>query len=125
MSLLSRLNKLILPDTTEKEQEPESKGMYSRYQGEKISVLMEDGTVEDYPKHFIITDNKYCAVCHSDAYHLHLDCKGLAWEMSQGDYPVRQMTVKDALKAGMHTCMYCFEASEEYFKDHNYDDEQD
>ena len=120
MKLLHLINNLISTDT----REPEPKGKWDDYKGEKVEVIFEDGSKEIYPRHLEIIDGKNCAVCIGKAYHLHLDCKGLMWEESQCSSPIRGMSIKAAKKAGMHLCQYCYEENREK-NDYNEDIDSD
>ncbi len=73
----------------------------------KISVVMPDGTVDEYPEDFIITDKTNCIVCNSNYYHFKFDCCRLQWEKEHGDDTIKGMTIKDAKKAGKSVCDEC------------------
>ncbi len=71
-----------------------------------VSVLMQDGSVEEYPEHFIITDDKNCVVCNSKLYHTSLDCNYLQTEMSSGTQ-VKAMKIYDAEAQCFEYCYEC------------------
>lgn len=72
-----------------------------------IPVLMQDGTVQDYPQDFIITDKVNCVVCMGKYYHTSLDCDSLKWELKNSDLKLKGMDVKEAKKQGMIYCADC------------------
>lgn len=71
-----------------------------------VSVLMQDGKVEEYPEHFMITDGKNCVACSGKLYHTSLDCKYLRDEML-GGRQVKAFNVHDAERQGMEYCYEC------------------
>ena len=73
----------------------------------QVSVTMPDGTIEEYPKHFIITDKVNCVSCGGEFYHYCLDCECLEWELGKSDGIIRGMTIKDAKKEGKSVCGDC------------------
>ncbi len=73
-----------------------------------VSVLMQDGKVEEYPEHFIINDGKNCVVCNKDfkRYHTSLDCEFLKTEMSSGEQ-LKAFNIHDAERLGLNYCYEC------------------
>ena len=72
-----------------------------------VSVLMSDGTIDEYPENFLITDKVNCVICNSNCYHFALDCEHLKWETEQGDPQIKGLTIKEAKKMGKYACMDC------------------
>lgn len=73
-----------------------------------VKVLMQDGTIETYPKAFRIEDGVNCVICRGEYYHTNLDCDFLDREI--GD--LKAMYVKDAEKKGISKCFKCKEMDE-------------
>lgn len=76
------------------------------FEEKTVSVLMQDGSVEEYPETFIITDGENCVVCNSKMYHTNLDCEYLKTEMS-GNKTLKAMYVTDAKSKGFSYCYRC------------------
>lgn len=112
MSLLDKLKDKISPKTEPK------KDMWTT---PKVSVLMQDGTIEEYPKNFIITDGMNCAVCMGKVYHTSLDCENLEWEMSNCAEKLRGMDVSEAKRKKMAYCSNC--SRQLYLWEHGREDE--
>ena len=72
-----------------------------------VSVTMPDGSIEEYPKKFIITDKVNCVTGGGKCYHYCLDCECLEWELGQSDGIMRGMIIKDARKQGLSVCIGC------------------
>lgn len=72
-----------------------------------IPVKMQDGTIQDYPEDFIITDGVNCVVSQGKYYHTSLDCENLKWELANCNPMRTGMNVKDAKKQGMIHCANC------------------
>ena len=72
---------------------------------DKLSIIMQDGTVEEYPEGFHITDGINC-VCASGVYHTHFDCPVLRDERRIG-MKFKAMTRKDADRQGKIFCHKC------------------
>ena len=85
----------------------EDENISSSKKPEMISVLMQDGTIEEYPENFKITDGINCAVCLGETYHIHLDCPML--KMERDIHQVRGMYIKDAERKGIYKCWKCQE----------------
>lgn len=85
-------------------------------ESQTISVLMQDGTIEEYPEAFRITDGINCAVCLGETYHTHLDCKYLKYERGTGRQ-VKGMYIKDAEREGIYKCFECKNLDELYGED--------
>ena len=79
---------------------------------EIISVLMMDGSIEEYPENFMITDGVNCCIRQGDCYHTHLDCEIFKHEKHLGR--ARGMTIKDAEKQGIYKCPICKDLDELY-----------
>lgn len=71
-----------------------------------MTVIMQDGTVEEYPDTFKITDGKNCVVCNSKFYHTNFDCESLRTEMLAGDQ-VKAMKRYDAEAQCFSLCFNC------------------
>lgn len=71
-----------------------------------VSVLMKDGTLKEYPEHFMITDGKNCVVCNSKLYHTSLDCSFLRTEMNENTQ-IRAMKIYDAQAQYFEYCYEC------------------
>lgn len=82
----------------------------------KVSVLMQDGTIEKYDEKFIITDGENCVVCNSKFYHTSLDCENLKFEMKSGEQ-LKAMFIKDAKKENFTYCANC--SRENYLYKHD------
>lgn len=72
-----------------------------------VQVHMADGTIQDYPEHFMITDKINCVICNSALYHTSLDCECLRWEMQNSSEPLNGMTIKDAKAMKKTFCQEC------------------
>ena len=75
-------------------------------------VIMFDGSAENYPKDYIITDGENCVICNSDYYHTSLGCENLLWEQSNSGEPFKAFKIKEA-KAKKMT--YCYNCSSELY----------
>ena len=53
-------------------------------QKDTITVLMQDGSFQTYPRNFIIDDNINGCYCGGSYYHTHLDCPYLSSEIAEG-----------------------------------------
>ena len=73
---------------------------------DKITVVMPDGSLEDYPCGFQITDGINAVHCQFDRYHTSFDCKELLFEIKSG-LPVKGMTIREAEEKGFHYCHLC------------------
>lgn len=71
----------------------------------KLSIIMQDGTVEEYPEGYHITDGINC-VCASGVYHTHFDCPILRDERRHG-MTIRAMARRDAEREGKIFCYKC------------------
>ena len=69
----------------------------------QVPVIMENGTIEYYDPHFIITDGENCVICNSAFYHTSLDCENLLYEGNQ----FKAKRIKDAKKEKMTYCANC------------------
>lgn len=79
---------------------------------EIISVLMQDGTVEQYPENFRITDGINAAYCEGcDEYHTHLDCS--VFKMQRSHRKIIAVYRKESEKRGIFQCYRCKEYDEE------------
>lgn len=85
-----------------------------------VSIIMPDGSVEEYNEHFMITDGINCVICQGKFYHTSLDCESLKWEHMNCDAPFKGMTVKDAKSAKMTYCQTC--SRENYLHRHGRDE---
>lgn len=72
-----------------------------------IQIEMPDGTVQEYPENFHITDGIHCVVCRGDFYHTHFDCENLQWEKDNTGNPIRGMFLKNAKSEHLTKCMNC------------------
>lgn len=72
-----------------------------------VSVQMQDGTVENYPESFMITDGINCVICMGKYYHTNLDCENLQWEVKNSSSPIKGMYIKDAKKQKITFCANC------------------
>ena len=72
-----------------------------------ISVLMQDGSVEEYPETFYITDGLNCVICAGDCYHTHFDCESFKRERAIKSRQIKGMYVKDAERQGIFQCYNC------------------
>lgn len=72
-----------------------------------VSVLMQDGSRQEYPQGFIILDGVNCVVCQGKFYHTSLDCENLIWEMQNCDSELKGMDVKEAKKQKITYCANC------------------
>ena len=68
-----------------------------------VSVKMPDGTIEQYPVSFCITDNKHCVSDkNSNLYHTHFDCPYLL----KSDVLIGWKKY-DAEASGLSKCHWC------------------
>ena len=86
-----------------------------------ITVHMQDGTVEEYPEKFIITDGENCVVCMGQYYHTSLGCDSLHWEWVNSSNPIKGMYIKDAKKQKITYCEKC--SRDNYLIRHGREDE--
>lgn len=98
----------------------EDENIPDKSQPEMIPVLMQDGTIEQYAKSFIITDDVNCVICNSKFYHTSLDCECLLYETNSGEQ-LKALTVKEAKKQGFTYCYPC--SREKYLFNHGRLDE--
>lgn len=90
-----------------------------------LSVLWPNGIVEEYPRHFHITDGKNACICDGSSYHTHLDCQYLEWELERDrQKPLRAVKIAAAENKGIHYCTECLRL-DEIVDDENYDEEND
>lgn len=100
-------------------------GLFDRFKKKKeetpkpktVSVTWENGTVEEYPENFIITDKENCCVCMDGYYHTSLDCEHLKWEHTHSGLGFRAMTIKEAKKQKRTYCQDC--SRELYLYEHD------
>lgn len=71
-----------------------------------IPILMQDGTVEEYPDTFMITDGINCVYCTGDMYHTHFDCEFFRDELSW-NHQAKGMYIRDAERKGIYQCYEC------------------
>lgn len=107
MNLIDKLKSKIKPQPTPKVR--------------TISILMQDGTTQDYPEDFIITDGINCVVCMGNFYHTNLDCESLAWERQKSSERLKGMLIKDAKKQKITYCADCSRIK--YLIEHGREDE--
>ena len=86
-----------------------------------LDILMQDGTIQQYPESFYITDGINCVVCMGQYYHTSLDCENLAWERQHSSEKLKGMYVKDAKSQKMTYCADC--SRENYLREHGREDE--
>lgn len=74
----------------------------------KLSVVWPNGIVEDYPRHFQITDGENACICDGTSYHTHLDCQYLEWELENDrKRPLKAIKIATAESKGIHYCTEC------------------
>ena len=93
----------------------------SKPKEQTISVLMQDGTIEEYPQKFYITDKINCVVCMGQYYHTSLGCESLHWEWVNSSNPIRGMYIKDAKEKKITYCQKC--SRDDYLIRHGREDE--
>jgi hypothetical protein len=98
-----------------KSKKDNKKTVYTPPKPKMLPILMQDGTVEEYPENFRITDGKNCVVCDSGYYHTNLDCDRLRIERHSGNQ-VTGMFVRDARKEHYEFCPECKEMDKEWNK---------
>ena len=91
---------------------PEPQPTYTPPEPKKYSVLMQDGTIEEYDERFYITDGKNCVVCNSGYYHTHFDCVSLHIEAYE--HQIKAMDVLDAKKQHYEFCPECKEKDKDW-----------
>ena len=98
-------------DRFKKKTEPEQP-TYTPPEPKKFSVLMQDGTIEEYDERFFITDGKNCVVCDSGYYHTFFDCRTLQIEAFNNQ--IRAMDVREAKKQHYEYCPECKELAKDW-----------
>ena len=86
-------------------------------QSQMYSVIMTDGTVEEYPENFYITDGKNCFACNNRNYHTHFSCKWFKEEMKTPQFPLRAFNIYDAEAQGLERCYECKNLDELFKED--------
>ena len=71
-----------------------------------LSIVMQDGTIEEYPENFEITDNVNCVVC-GNYYHTHFDCPVLKRDRAVKTNPIIAMKISDAEAQSKEHCYKC------------------
>lgn len=72
-----------------------------------LSILMMDGTAEEYPENYAITDKKHCVVC-GTMYHTHFDCPVFKRDRELSiNNPIRAMKIYDAVAQCKEHCYMC------------------
>lgn len=97
----------------------------------RIKVLMPDGSIDEYPKGFIITDKVNCIECNGKIYHTSFYCPELEDESDDYTLPIKGLKIKEAKKKKMGYCYYCKQDLHDtltcgYYQDdyiNDYDDE--
>lgn len=78
----------------------------------KITVEMQDGSIEEFSENFIITDGINCVTCGGDLYHTSFDCEALKWEREKYKESLKALTIKEAKSKGF---TYCYECSSDNY----------
>ena len=120
--------KRIIKSLSQKKQEPEEQvtpTVPPTFQPKMISIQMQDGTVEEYPEGFIITDGINCVVCLGGCYHTSLDCSNLRRERENCSIPVRGLNIEDAIKQKIYHCQNCADIYNRYCQGKLYDFDED
>lgn len=97
----------------------------------RIKVIMPDGSIDEYPKGFIITDKINCIECNGKLYHTSFYCPDLEDESDGYTLPIKGLKIKEAKKRKMGYCYYCKQDLHDtltygYYQDdymNDYDDE--
>ena len=88
----------------------------------KTSIRMQDGTIEEHPTDFIITDKKNCVICPDypfkkfKLYHIYFNCEGLKYECQRTGNIPQACDVKDMKAQDYTLCMTCSKALYEHNK---------
>ena len=78
-----------------------------------LKIRMQDGTIEEYPETFQITDGINCVICGGDTYHTNLDCPSLKRERDIKTREIKGMYIKDAKDQGIEYCWQCKQFDED------------
>lgn len=96
-------------------------GLFDRFKKKKpqeiervmLKIRMQDGTIEEYPETFQITDGINCVICSGETYHTNLDCPSLKMERDIKTREIKGMYIKDAERQGISYCWRCKEFDED------------
>ena len=90
---------------------PDKSPKYFQDSNVVLDIVMQDGTIEQYPENLKITDGINCVVCEGfDDYHVHLDCP--SFKMQRAHHKMIAMYRKDAERKGIFLCYKCKEWNE-------------
>lgn len=80
-----------------------------------LKIRMQDGTIEEYPETFQITDGINCVICSGEIYHTNLDCPSLKIERAIKTREIKGMYIKDAERQGIYYCWRCKQFDEDEY----------